>query len=417
MTTRWGAPWRRRDDAKEKPSPEKGESTHQPSALLRREAWSDTAPPSHPSRPPRYRHASASSASRHSGQDPLQAVGQKVHLSTGSTHAKSATTKCEPRVYSAKAPPHSPPTLLTSPSRSPHTSSTSTPSTTTTQSHEASAPDTRLDWIVHWGWDVSRLAIGPAPPDHIELPPILPPSGITSPTRSAPQSRRHSAVSFSPRMASSTAEAGVKLPAVSNHPAATEATVESLQWADQLCARGKLDCEIPCDGPCLQRLHEHFGWTPSSAMIRPSPEIQEAKSAHVVATLVRYCSMPDQILHDVFGCPLEKCDNGRLKAIVSDAMAGRRRLVRHPFPYALPQGTRHYVYWYVAETLDFPREAVSEHIATNLRLLIGSHHEFEFCWYENPHMTIPELYHVQVFFRKIPRVKQHSPKPEDLAHP
>ena len=49
---------------------------------------------------------------------------------------------------------------------------------------------------------------------------------------------------------------------------------------------------------------------------------------------------------------------------------------------------------------------VSDHIKINqdiyesLFALLGDKN-FEFIWYENPKMTIPEIYHLQVFWRKI----------------
>jgi hypothetical protein len=47
-----------------------------------------------------------------------------------------------------------------------------------------------------------------------------------------------------------------------------------------------------------------------------------------------------------------------------------------------------------------PREQISTDIAEGIQLLIGERHDFEFVWYENPKMTVPDLYHVQVFWRK-----------------
>ena len=88
----------------------------------------------------------------------------------------------------------------------------------------------------------------------------------------------------------------------------------------------------------LRRL-THLLYVPSTSQVRASKDI------FVTQTLAQFSSVTDQVLHDVFGCPVMETPAGRVCAHVSDAMKGRKRLARQKFPYRLPKGTRHYVMW------------------------------------------------------------------------
>jgi len=250
-------------------------------------------------------------------------------------------------------------------------------------------------------------------------------SGGTNSSSSRRLSYRAGAVerSFGTPYSVSKAVAPASMACAAGAPAAPDETVDAESGntarvrAREISERGTLNCEIPPDPECLQLIHERYRWTPSQDMIRASPAVQQLKQEHVAKTLRRYCGVPDQILHDVFGCGVVQQPNGRYAASVSEAMAGRKRLARHPFPYDLPHGTRHYVLWYLAETIPVEREQVTADIAESIEQLIGAHHSFEFAWYENPKMTVPELYHVQVFWRKSGRKDSTSRTKEPSGNP
>jgi hypothetical protein len=80
-------------------------------------------------------------------------------------------------------------------------------------------------------------------------------------------------------------------------------------------------------------------------------------------------------------------------------MIKMKRFERNHFRYDLPEGTRHFVMWYTYWPPDITEPEVNEDINHALMTRLGKNTEFEFIWYENPKMTIPGIYHVQVFWR------------------
>lgn len=62
------------------------------------------------------------------------------------------------------------------------------------------------------------------------------------------------------------------------------------------------------------------------------------------------------------------------------------------------EGTRHFVMWYTYWPPEITEEEINQDIANAIVKRLGPC-EYEFVWYENPKMTIPGIYHVQVFWR------------------
>ena len=160
---------------------------------------------------------------------------------------------------------------------------------------------------------------------------------------------------------------------------------------------------VSSDIACLQSLHEVHGWTPSSESIRPSPETM-AKKALLLERLKRFYRSPvDYIFEEIFGLESDMDDAGRLFVPALKADADLRVLAPQGFPYDLPEGTNHSVMWYTkrpqGEQIEHIIEAdIVEHLERHLK-----HTDFQFICYENPKMTIPEIYHVQVFWRTVLR--------------
>ena len=63
------------------------------------------------------------------------------------------------------------------------------------------------------------------------------------------------------------------------------------------------------------------------------------------------------------------------------------------FPYAVPEGTRHYILW-----LPSPVEVAEETVNRYLTEAVLREGGEDFVWYYNPKPTILEIYHVQVFW-------------------
>lgn len=174
---------------------------------------------------------------------------------------------------------------------------------------------------------------------------------------------------------------------------------------DELLELDSLNCLIPHSLDALDVLHAHFPWVPNRHMIRPTEHVLMQKHLFLDRISTLYASWADSILDQVFMCPTMKRDGDCKLVARPGSSATRRQFERQRFPYALPEGTRHYVMWYM-NTQGTPTEhEVSSHIQIDIRNRIG-HSRFEFVWYENPKMTIQDIYHVQVFWRVFPKPRQ-----------
>jgi hypothetical protein len=157
------------------------------------------------------------------------------------------------------------------------------------------------------------------------------------------------------------------------------------------------NCKIPSGIDQLAELQRVALWIPGPANVRPSEEVKEAKAAHIDSVLRMYATEGDYVMATVLGAATEADMNGLLRAC---PLAARHKcLQRNEFPYQMPEGTRHFVMWYSYEldaVADEPE--ITADIEQALRTRCRSD-AFEFVWYLNPKMTIPDIFHVQVFWR------------------
>jgi hypothetical protein len=108
----------------------------------------------------------------------------------------------------------------------------------------------------------------------------------------------------------------------------------------------------------------------------------------------KYVGRRDFVLHDLFRCETRRNEKGLM--LVDEASLKRvgkkKKLYPNMFPYDLPSGTIHYVMWYT-----WTRPEDSE-ITSDIANALGK--DADFVWYENPKMSIPEIFHVQVFAKR-----------------
>ena len=165
-----------------------------------------------------------------------------------------------------------------------------------------------------------------------------------------------------------------------------------------------LQGHVDATAAALEALHRKHSWVPGSHQIRPSPEVCLDK-ARVEESIVRlYSSIDDWILNEVFGADVVETSEGKLAVTDRDNIISEPVLRPNQFPYNVPNGTKHYILWH-ASSSDPWKECKSRTTEVILQLLQKrlSHGNFEFVWYENPKMTVPGLFHVQVFWREIVR--------------
>lgn len=156
---------------------------------------------------------------------------------------------------------------------------------------------------------------------------------------------------------------------------------------------------IPCNTDSLNTIHHLKNWIPSGNQIRPLPETVEEKEKDYLNFGRFYSSVKDQILIRYFNysSKINRTTNKIESKIILDNVRDKR-FVKNEYPYQVPTGTYHYVMWYTYQNTS--DEEINYDIKNSLYELVG-HKSFEFVWYENPKMSVPEIYHVQVFWHLV----------------
>ena len=157
-----------------------------------------------------------------------------------------------------------------------------------------------------------------------------------------------------------------------------------------------MNCKISPNIENLIKLHSKYKWIPGKNNIRPTDENIQKKKNLIYTVNKIYESIVDYIYDTVFHFPINFNSDGKLK--VSIIVPKIKVLKKNHFPYLLPKETNHYIMWYTYQPKN--TEEINIDIYYKLFQKLESNN-FEYVWYENPKMTIPEIYHLQVFWRKI----------------
>ena len=157
--------------------------------------------------------------------------------------------------------------------------------------------------------------------------------------------------------------------------------------------------KISSDIDDLQVLHATYPFVPAADQVRPSPAMKEQKAIKLKEITEQWRDFVDFIYHMAFDCPfLEGDDKRRVVAqrhrntITRD---GRHSFKPNIFPY-MTQGN-HYVMWFPEKEQKRTDDQITETINASIKFLVGSD-QYDFGWYVNPKMTVPEFFHVQVFW-------------------
>ena len=151
----------------------------------------------------------------------------------------------------------------------------------------------------------------------------------------------------------------------------------------------------------LDRLQKSYNWIPSSSSIRPAPVVLEAKQKRLEEIVSKFDTMRDYILSTVFMKPTKKqYMTSKLYATDEIGVADMKIFAPNEFPYNLESGN-HYVMWYGVKPSDVidkdPRE-FSHDINAELAKMLGADANYDYAYYVNPKMTVPEFFHLQVFW-------------------
>jgi len=204
---------------------------------------------------------------------------------------------------------------------------------------------------------------------------------------------------------SSARQASVPAPVASPDAARVDVQAPAAPGSPSPSSRGeRLRCRVNSDVEELQLLHEVYGWVPGRDDVRPSPAVRAQKELLLTNLDAMWASPADWVFHHVFNAPTSRNASGK-RAATERPPAGVTCFKPNPYPYEVPSGTEHWVFWMASPESEWrPDSRINDAIAQAVDALGGG----EFVWYPNPKMSVPDpqLYHVQVFWR--PTVPQSA---------
>ena len=161
----------------------------------------------------------------------------------------------------------------------------------------------------------------------------------------------------------------------------------------------QLNCEIHPDIEVLNAYNKLYPWIPSGSQIRPSEKNIEMKNILIEKIKKEYKSMRDYILINLFYYKFYKNKDKKYEAII-DYNIKFNKLEVSRFKYNINDSTFHYIMWYTCNKEDLIPKEINRDIHRSIYNIIGTD-KFNFVYYENPKMSVPDIYHLHVFFVKL----------------
>ena len=158
----------------------------------------------------------------------------------------------------------------------------------------------------------------------------------------------------------------------------------------------QINCKINSDIETLNKYNSIYSWIPNESQIRPTPLNILMKERLLNIINEQYNSYNDYILINVFNQKYIM-ENKKVSAIKSNINLNKFQV--NLFKYNLHPKTFHYVMWYTYDRNELNDEKITLDIKNAIYNIILTDN-FNFVWYENPKMSIPDIYHVQVFWIK-----------------
>ena len=158
-----------------------------------------------------------------------------------------------------------------------------------------------------------------------------------------------------------------------------------------------LRSEIPSNIVELNTLHTTYYWVPNETQIRPT-EVQQLKKFFLSNTINdEWQSVKDFILHTVFGKTFTT--EGNIKLVKDSDNVTEWVFNESHFRYNIDAKANHFVLWNSKfnYSKDFDKEMINQLLTEMIKGKLG-HTNFDFAWYKNPKPTVPELFHLQVFW-------------------
>lgn len=159
--------------------------------------------------------------------------------------------------------------------------------------------------------------------------------------------------------------------------------------------------QIPSNIETLNVLHKIYEWIPNENMIRPN-SIELAKKQLLMNTIENeWVTLQDYILFKVFNQDFEEIPTickkkiPYIKTSISEFV-----FTESLFRYNLPTHAKHYVLWFSKINFENSQYIIFKEIINDIIFseLSKYTNNFDFAWYINPKPSVPDFFHVQVFW-------------------
>lgn len=157
-----------------------------------------------------------------------------------------------------------------------------------------------------------------------------------------------------------------------------------------------LRCKVSSDHEDLSTLSITHPWIPNSETIRPTQSDIDRKNATLIEIHEQWFSLRDYIQSAVFHLEHDIIA-GRCVVVKTPGTGLRRVFQPNAFPYNTAEGN-HWVMWYNKQSCPYGDDNITEDITEAIMEHLRGADNFDFVWYENPKMSVPDFYHVQVFW-------------------
>ena len=165
----------------------------------------------------------------------------------------------------------------------------------------------------------------------------------------------------------------------------------------------KIRSRISSDLDSLDALNGIYNWIPNRNTIRPTPDQIKVKLEKILQIESEWESFFDFVLYNIFEQNYT-INNSNKKFIENYDKSKLANWVFKPsdFKYQLAENSNHYVLWSSEFNIgyNFDDLVINNIISCKIKEMIGDS-DYDFAWYKNPKPTIPEFYHVQVFWIKL----------------
>ena len=159
---------------------------------------------------------------------------------------------------------------------------------------------------------------------------------------------------------------------------------------------------ISSDINILNSLSKSYLFLPNECNIRPTPELIKQKEQSIKYISSYWSSMYDYMKHSVFNVKAKINKDGIM--YTDDTPTQEWIFKQAQYPYNISNGN-HWILWKYSDSMtsfDISNNVhtINKIIETRLYLSL-KHNNFNFAWYPNPKPSIPEFFHVQVFWQEL----------------